>query len=187
MRGREGPGAGPGPLPAGRSDDAGHARTAHPRLLRHGITSLFAAFNIADGTVISSLHRRHRTIEFKKFLTKIDAPGARRAGRAPGLRQLRHPQEPRRSRWLAAHPRFHMHYTPTYSSWINQVERWFAYLTDDLLRRGDHRSVAGTRKDIRAWVTAWNDNPKPFVWTKTAEQILASLGRLLKRTSGEGH
>lgn len=89
--------------------------------------------------------------------------------------------------WLAAHPRFHMHFTPTSSSWINQVERWFAYLTDDLLRRSDHRSVQALEKDIRDWVQHWNENPKPFIWTKTAEQILESLGRLLKRISGEGH
>ena len=88
---------------------------------------------------------------------------------------------------MAAHPRFHVHYTPTYSSWINQVERWFAYLTDDLLRRSDHRTVQALERDIRAWVAAWNQDPKPFVWTKTAEQILSSLSRLLKRTSGEGH
>ena len=90
-------------------------------------------------------------------------------------------------KWLAAHPRFHMHYTPTYSSWLNQVERWFAYLTDDLLRRSDHRSVQALERDIRTWVNAWNNNPRPFVWTKTAEQILDSLGRLLKRVNGAGH
>jgi transposase len=78
-------------------------------------------------------------------------------------------------------------YTPTYSSWINQVERWFAYLTDDLLRRSDHRSVQALEKDIRAWVTAWNENPKPFIWTKTADQILESLLRLLQRINGGGH
>ena len=90
-------------------------------------------------------------------------------------------------RWLEQHPRFHMHYTPTYSSWINQVERWFAYLTDDLLRRSDHRSVQALEKDIRNWVAAWNENPKPFIWTKTAEQILESLSRLLQRINGGGH
>ena len=84
-------------------------------------------------------------------------------------------------RWLAQHPRFHVHYTPTYSSWINQVERWFAYLTDDLLRRSDHRSVQALENDIRAWVTEWNENPRPFIWTKPAEEILAKLGRLLQR------
>ena len=80
-----------------------------------------------------------------------------------------------------------MHFTPTYSSWINQVERFFAYVTSDLLQRSDHRSVQALEADIRAWVTAWNENPKPFVWTKTATQILDSLARLLQRTTGAGH
>ncbi len=89
--------------------------------------------------------------------------------------------------WLAKHPRFHVHFTPTGSSWLNQVERWFAYLTDQLLRRGSHRSVPALEADLRAWAAAWNDDPKPFVWTKTAEQILDSLGRLITRISGAGH
>jgi transposase len=80
-----------------------------------------------------------------------------------------------------------MHHTPTYSSCFNQVERWFAYLTEDLLRRSDHRSVQALEKDIRAWVAAWNENPRPFIWTKTAEQILESLSRLLQRINGAGH
>jgi transposase len=155
--------------------------------VRHGTTSLFAAFNTADGTVISSLHRRHRTIEFKKFLTKID-------NEVPGHLDIHlvvdnygtH-KTPAIKAWLARHPRFHIHYTPTYSSWLNQVERWFAYLTDDLLRRGDHRSVQALEKDIRDWTAAWNDNPRPFIWTKTAEQILQRLGRLMQRITGEGH
>ena len=95
---------------------------------RHGITSLFAAFNIADGTVISQMHRRHRAAEFKKFLVAIDKAVPGRPGRAPGLRQLRHPQDPEIQAWLARHPRFHIHFTPTGSSWINQVERWFGLL-----------------------------------------------------------
>jgi transposase len=89
--------------------------------------------------------------------------------------------------WLARHPRFHIHYTPTYSSWLNQVERWFAYLTDDLLRRGDHRSVQALEKDIRDWTATWNEDPRPFIWTKTAEQILERLGRLMQRITGDGH
>jgi transposase len=80
-----------------------------------------------------------------------------------------------------------MHFTPTYSSWINQVERWFAYITDQLIRRGDHRSVQALEADIRAWVKAWNEDPKPFIWTKTAEQILTSIGRLMQRVTGAGH
>jgi transposase len=155
--------------------------------VRHGTTSLFAAFDTADGTVISSLHRRHRTIEFKKFLAKIDAEIPAHLDVHLICDNYGTHKSPAIKKWLTAHPRFHVHYTPTYSSWINQVERWFAYLTEDLLRRGDHRSVHALERDIRAWVQAWNDNPKPFVWTKTAEQIPDSLGRLIQRTSGSGH
>jgi|ERR1700757_401015 transposase len=155
--------------------------------VRAGTTTLFAAFDTGDGTVISSLHRRHRAVEFAKFLTKIDAQVPNHLDvhlicdnygthKAPSIRT-----------WLSKHPRFHIHYTPTYSSWINQVERWFAYLTDQLIRRGDHRSVQALEADIRTWIKTWNDNPKPFIWTKTAEQILASLGRLMKRINGAGH
>jgi transposase/DNA-binding CsgD family transcriptional regulator/transcriptional regulator with XRE-family HTH domain len=155
--------------------------------VRHGTTSLFAAFNTADGTVISSLHRRHRTVEFKKFLIKIDT-------QVPGHLDVHlvcdnygtH-KSPAIITWLAAHPRFHIHYTPTYSSWINQVERWFGFLTEQLLQRSDHRSVQALERDIRAWVKAWNQDPRPFIWTKSAEEILASLGRLLKRINGAAH
>src|SRR5680860_214628 len=89
--------------------------------------------------------------------------------------------------WLAKHPRFHMHFTPTSSSWINQVERWFGFITDQLIRRGSHASVQALEGDIRNWVKGWNEDPKPFIWTKTAEQILESLGRLLTRISGAAH
>lgn len=155
--------------------------------VRHGTTSLFAAFNTADGSVISSLHRRHRAVEFKKFLTKIDTEVPDDLDVHLVCDNYGTHKSPAIRTWLAAHPRFHVHYTPTYSSWLNQVERWFAYLTDDLLRRGDHRSVQALEADIRAWVKAWNANPRPFIWTKTADQILDSLGRLLKRISGAGH
>ncbi len=155
--------------------------------LRHGTTSLFAAFNTADGTVISATHRRHRTIEFKKFLAKIDSEVPEDLDVHLVCDNYGTHKSPAIVRWLEQHSRFHMHYTPTYSSWINQVERWFAYLTDDLLRRSDHRSVQALEKDIRNWVAAWNENPKPFIWTKTAEQILESLSRLLQRINGGGH
>jgi transposase len=155
--------------------------------VRHGTTSLFAAFNTKDGSVISSMHRRHRATEFKEFLAKIDT-------QVPDHLQVHlicdnygtH-KTPAITRWLAAHPRFHMHFTPTYSSWINQVERFFGFVTADLLQRSDHRSVRALEADIRAWVKAWNENPRPFLWTKTAEQILESLARLLQRTTGAGH
>jgi len=155
--------------------------------VRHGTTSLFAAFNVEDGTVISSLHRRHRSTEFKKFLAKIDAAVPDHLDVHLVCDNYGTHKHPSVNTWLAAHPRFHMHFTPTYSSWINQVERFFGFITADLLVRSDHRSVQALEKDIRAWVNAWNDNPRPFIWTKSADEILASLGRLLKRTSGAGH
>jgi transposase len=155
--------------------------------LRHGTTSLFAAFDVGDGSVISSLHRRHRTIEFKKFLSKIDSEIPEHLDVHLICDNYGTRKSPAIVRWLEQHPRFHMHYTPTYASWINQVERWFAFLTDDLLRRSDHRSVQALERDIRNWVAAWNENPRPFIWTKTAEQILESLSRLLQRINGARH
>jgi len=155
--------------------------------VRHGTTSLFAALNTADGTVISSLHRRHRAVEFRKFLSKIDAEVPEHLEVHLVCDNYGTHKSPTVTTWLERHPRFHMHFTPTYSSWINQVERFFAYVTTDLLQRSDHRSVQALEADIRAWIKAWNDNPRPFVWTKTAEQILESLARLLQRTTGAGH
>jgi hypothetical protein len=80
-----------------------------------------------------------------------------------------------------------MHSTPTSSSWINEVERWFGFLTDHMIRRGTHKSVQAVEADIRSWIANWNDSPRPFVWTKTAEEIIESLGRFIKRISGAGH
>jgi transposase len=154
--------------------------------VRHGTTSLFAAFDTSDGSVITSLHRRHRTIEFRKFLTKIDQEVPDHLDVHLVCDNYGTHKSPAIKTWLAKHPRFHMHYTPTYSSWINQVERWFAYLTADLLQRGDHRSVQALEREIRAWVDDWNQRPKPFIWTKTAEEILESLARLLQRIKGAG-
>ena len=139
--------------------------------VRHGTTTLFAAFNTADGTVITSLHRRHRATEFKKFLSKIDATVPEDLEIHLICDNYGTHKHPVIKTWLEAHPRVHLHFTPTYSSWLNLVERFFGYVT----------------ADIRKWVTAWNENPKPFVWTKTAEQILARLGRLIQRTSNRGH
>lgn len=155
--------------------------------VRHGITSLFAAFNTTDGSVISSLHRRHRSVEFKKFLAKIDATVPADLDIHLVCDNYGTHKSPAVRTWLDKHPRFHVHYTPTYSSWINQVERFFAYITADLLQRSDHRSVQALEADIRNWITAWNENPKPFIWTKTADQILQKLGRLLARINGGGH
>ena len=155
--------------------------------VRNGTTSLFAAFNIDDGTVISSLHRRHRSIEFKKFLTKIDTQVPADLAVHLICDNYSTHKSPVVKTWLAAHPRFQMHFTPTYSSWLNQVERLFAFVTEDLLQRSHHDSVQQLEADIRNWVKDWNTHPKPFIWTKSADEILESLGRLLKRISGAGH
>src|SRR3954451_14586644 len=155
--------------------------------VRHGTTSLFAALNTADGTVISSLHRRHRATEFRKFLTKIDTQVPEHLEVHLICDNYGSHKSPTVNAWLQRHPRFHMHFTPTYSSWINQVERFFAYVTTDLLQRSDHRSVQALEADVRRWIKAWNVNPRPFVWTKTADQILESLARLLQRTTGAAH
>jgi transposase len=151
---------------------------------RHGVTSLFAAFNIADGTVISELHRRHRATEFKKFLVRIDKSVPAELDVHLVCDNLATHKTPEIQQWLARHPRFRLHFTPTGSSWINQVERWFGYLTSQLLRRGVHRSVQALEADIRAWIENWNQDPKPFAWTKTAEEILDSLAKYITRISG---
>ena len=155
--------------------------------VRNGTTSLFAAFNTADGTVISSLHRRHRSTEFKKFLAKIDQEVPADLAVHLICDNYSTHKSPVAKTWLAAHPRFQMHFTPTYSSWLNQVERLFAFVTEDLLQRSHHDTVQQLEADIRSWVKDWNTHPKPFIWTKSADEILESLGRLLKRISGAGH
>jgi transposase len=154
---------------------------------RNGITSLFAAFNTADGSVISELHRQHRAVEFKKFLITIDKAVPTELDVHLVCDNYGTHKTPAVRAWLARHPRFHMHFTPTGSSWINQVERWFGFLTDQKIRRGAHRNVQALEADIRSWITDWNTNPKPFIWTKTAEEILESLARYLRRISGAGH
>ncbi len=155
--------------------------------IRHNTTTLFAALNIADGAVISATHRRHRSVEFKKFLTKIDQEVPDDLEVHVVCDDYGTHKHPTIEAWLRRHPRFVLHFTPTYSSWLNQVERLFAYVTDDLLRRSDHRSVQALEADLRAWAAAWSENPKPFIWAKSADEILASLGRLLQRITGGGH
>jgi transposase len=154
---------------------------------RHGVTSLFAAFNIADGTVISEIHRKHRAVEFRKFLIGIDKAVPAELDVHLICDNLSTHKTPAINTWLTRHPRFHLHFTPTGSSWINQVERWFGYLTDQLLRRGVHKSVQALETDVREWIKTWNQSPKPFAWTKTAEEILDSLARYISRINGAGH
>jgi transposase len=149
--------------------------------LRHGITSLFAAFNIADGTVISELHRRHRAIEFRKFLVTIDKAVPADLDVHLVCDNYATHNTPEIRTWLARRPRFHVHFVPTGSSWMNQVERWFGLLTDKLIRRGVHTSVQALENDIREWIATWNDHPRPFTWTKTADEILNSLADYLAK------
>ena len=143
--------------------------------------------NVTDGTVIVSTCRKHRAVEFKKFLAKIDAQVPADLDVHIVCENYGTHKSPTIVSWLARHPRFTMHFTPTYSSWINHLERLFAEMTRELLQHSDHRNVQTLEKDLRNWVKGWNENPKPFIWTKTAEDILESLGRLLKRTNGAGH
>jgi len=154
---------------------------------RHGVTSLFAAFNISDGTVISEIHRRHRAVEFKKFLVAIDKAVPAALDVHLVCDNLATHKTPAINDWLAKHPRFTVHFTPTGSSWINQVERWFAFLTDQLLRRSVHKSLAALEKDVHTWIANWNEDPKPFVWRKTAEEILDSLHKYISRISDAAH
>jgi transposase len=162
------------------------ARRTHD-YTRHGTTSLFAAFNIADGTVIGELHGKHRAVEYKKFLAAIDKAVPAELDVHVVCDNLATHKTALVHDWLARHPRFHVHFTPTGSSWINQVERWFGYLTNQVTKRGVHKSVQALEADVRAWIDDWNTHPKPFVWKKTAEEILDSLGRYLQRISGAQH
>src|SRR5215210_7983892 len=154
---------------------------------RHGTSSLYAALNISTGKVIGSLHSRHRAIEFKQFLQRIDAEVPADLDVHVILDNSSTHKTPAIQKWLTAHPRFVLHFTPTSSSWLNLVERWFAELTTKKLRRGAHRSVAQLNTDIRAWIETWNENPKRFVWTKTADEILDSIARYCTRINASGH
>ncbi len=154
---------------------------------RHGVTTLFAALDVASGQIIGSIHRRHRAVEFGKFLSKLDKEVPADLEVHLICDNLSTHKTPTIGRWFSAHPRFHLHFTPTSSSWLNQVERWFGLLTDKALRRGVHRSVPALEKDIRAWIATWNANPRPFTWTKTADEIFERLNSYLQRIPGAGH
>jgi transposase len=155
--------------------------------VRNGITTLFAALDVATGKVIGSIHRRHRAVEFRKFLAKLDHEVPADLDVHLICDNYTTHKHSTVQRWLETHPRFHMHFTPTYSSWLNQVERWFGLLTDKRLRRGTHRSIQSLERDIRAWIDQWNSNPKPFTWTKNADEILDRLASYLQRIPGAGH
>jgi transposase len=149
---------------------------------RHGTTSLFAALEVKTGTVIGQLHAKHRAVEFRKFLETIDAAVPAELAVHLILDNYSTHKAPLVRAWLKRHPRFVVHFTPTYSSWLNQVERWFAELTNKAIRRGSHRSVAELEAAIMAYLAASNNDPKPFVWTKTADHILAKIARFATAT-----
>jgi len=155
--------------------------------VRHGTTSLFAALDVASGRVIGQLHRRHRSIEFQKFLDTIDANVPHDLDVHLILDNYGTHKTPRIHRWLLRHPRFHLHFTPTGASWLNLVERWFATLTQKQIRRGVHRSTRELEDAIRHYLAVYNEEPKPFAWTKTADDILESVARFCKRVSDSGH
>lgn len=149
---------------------------------RHGTTSLFAALNVATGNVLGQIHRRHRSIEFRKFLDLIDESVPRELQVHLILDNYSTHKSPLIRNWLVKRTRFHVHFTPTYGSWINMVERWFGLLTERQIKRGAHRSVPELEKAIHEFLDAHNEAPKPFVWTKSADDILASIARFAQRT-----
>lgn len=154
---------------------------------RHGTTSLFAALDVKTGTVIGACHRRHRSVEFRKFLDTVEQA-------VPSSLEVHlildnygtHKTAAIRT-WLAKRPRFHLHFTPTSASWINLVERWFAALTEKQIRRGVHRSVHQLEAAIKSYLALTNASPRPFIWTKTADEILSSVARFCQRTSETRH
>ena len=149
---------------------------------RHGTTSLFAALDVATGRVIGKCYRNHRASEFIRFLRVIDGETPKDLEIHLIVDNYSTHKTPQVMRWMARHPRFKLHYTPTYSSWLNQVERWFAELTEKQIKRGSHTSVRALEAAIYEFLEANNENPKPFEWTKSADQILASVARAAERT-----
>jgi len=150
---------------------------------RHGTTSLFAALNTRTGEVIGELHRRHRSKEFRQFLDTIDAAVPEELNVHVIVDNYGTHKTALIRNWLAKHPRFCFHFTPTYGSWLNMVERLLAELMNKQLRRGSHRSTKALESAIKEFVNNTNENPKPFTWTKTADEILESIARFAKRTS----
>jgi transposase len=155
--------------------------------VRHGTTSLFAALDVATGRVIGECHRRHRSREFLRFLETIDQTVPADLDIHLILDNYGTHKTAQVRRWFARHPRFHVHFTPTSASWLNLVERWFATLSEKQIKRGAHRSTRALETAIREYLTISNEAPKPFVWHKTADEILASVARFCQRTSNSGH
>jgi transposase len=155
--------------------------------VRHGTTTLFAALDLATGKVIGELHRRHRGKEFLAFLRTIEANVPASLDVHLVMDNYGTHKTPAVRSWLARHPRFTVHFTPTSSSWLNLVERWFALLSERQIKRGTHRSTLELERAIRQYLETYNNDPKPFVWAKTADEILASVARFCSRISDSGH
>jgi len=155
--------------------------------MRHGTTTLFAALDIATGEVIGQTHRRHRSTEFLQFLRAIEASVPSELDIHLVMDNCGTHKTPSIRNWFARHPRFHAHFTPTSASWLNQVERWFATLTTQYIRRGTHRSTRQLEQAIHRYLELNYANPKPFSWTKSADDILASIERFCLRTSNSRH
>jgi len=149
---------------------------------RHGTTSLFAALETKTGQVIGQFHQRHRSLEFRKFLDAIDDRTPRGLDVHLIMDNYGTHKTPLIRNWFAKRPRFRVHFTPTYGSWLNLVERWFAELTNRQIRRGVHRSVADLQAAIRQFIDTHNDAATPYVWTKSADEILSSISRFAQRT-----
>ena len=155
--------------------------------VRNGTTNLYAALDVASGQVIADMTPRHRAEEFRRFLRLIDNSVPAHLDVHVVLDNSSTHKTPSIQRWLVGHPRFHVHFTPTYSSWLNLVERWFAELTTKSIKRSAHRSVRDLVASIRTWITNWNAAPKPYVWHKTADEILDSLASYCQRINDSGH
>lgn len=155
--------------------------------VRHGTTTLFAALDIASGRVLTQTKRRHRHQEFLQFLRHIETSVPTTLDVHLIVDNYATHKHPAVRRWLAARPRFHVHYTPTYSSWLNQVEIWFNIITQRAIRRGTFRSVRDLIQKIEAFVRTYNRRCRPFVWTATATSILEKLERLCKAIAGTRH
>src|SRR5947209_9321801 len=171
------------PMAPARTERATHDYT------RHGTTSLFAALNVATGAVVGRCHRRHRSQEFVKFLDHVNAALVREPGVSVHMVLDNYATHKTQAvkRWFLRHPEYRLHFVPTSSSWLNQVERFFARITEQRIRRGVVTSVAQLERAIHDYMAEHNKNPRPFVWTADADSILERLKRVCERTSDSGH
>jgi transposase len=154
--------------------------------IRSGTTNLYAALDVASGQVLAEMTPRHRAKEFRRFLNAIDAQVPAHLDVHLVLDNSSTHKTPSIQRWLKRHPRFTLHFTPTYAAWLNLVERWFAELTTKWIKRGTHRSVRDLVASIHTWIANWNDDPRPFVWHKSADEILESLAAYCQRINDSG-